>query len=56
MASLAAESRVPGSENQLMESTSVKSLDSSFRDPAGFMFEHEGRLYRQVNHAGRECY
>mgnify|MGYP005849464985 CR=1 FL=1 len=34
----------------------MKALDSSFRDPAGFMFEHEGRLYRQVNEAGRESY
>jgi ribosomal protein L11 methylase PrmA len=34
----------------------MKALDSSFRDPAGFMFEHDGRLYRQVNEAGRDCY
>ncbi len=27
-------------------------LSSSFRDPSGFLFRHEGRLYRQVNH----CY
>ena len=22
---------------------------ASFRDPSGFLFRHEGRLYRQVN-------
>jgi len=27
-------------------------LPGSFRDPSGFMFEHEGRVLRQVNH----CY
>jgi len=26
----------------------------SFRDPAGFVFLHEGRLYRQINQAGQE--
>ncbi|HNT53446.1 MAG TPA: hypothetical protein PKG95_01970 [Anaerolineaceae bacterium] len=25
---------------------------ASFRDPAGFLFRHEGQLYRQVNRAG----
>lgn len=28
----------------------------SFRDPAGFIFEHEGQVYRQVNQAGRADY
>ena len=27
-------------------------LASSFRDPCGFLFTHDGRLYRQVNRAG----
>jgi hypothetical protein len=29
---------------------------SSFRDPAGFVFEHDGIIYRQVNKAGSEDY
>jgi SAM-dependent methyltransferase len=29
---------------------------ASFRDPRGFIFEHDGVLYRQVNDAGREGY
>lgn len=29
---------------------------ASFRDPAGFMFERDGMLYRQVNQAGRIDY
>lgn len=28
---------------------SVDALPSSFRDPSGFVFEHAGRIYRQVN-------
>lgn len=31
-------------------------LESSFRDPAGFMFESDGVLYRQINRAGAEDY
>jgi len=31
-------------------------LASSFRDPSGFLFRHEGVLYRQVNAAYREHY
>ena len=27
-------------------------LDASFRDPSGFLFTHEGRLYRQIEPAG----
>jgi ribosomal protein L11 methylase PrmA len=27
-------------------------LSSSFRDPAGFLFRHKGRLYRQINPPG----
>jgi ribosomal protein L11 methylase PrmA len=27
---------------------------SSFRDPAGFIFKHNGTIYRQVNQTGRE--
>lgn len=29
---------------------------ASFRDPAGFVFRREGRLLRQIDHAGREDY
>jgi hypothetical protein len=29
---------------------------SSFRDPAGFVFEHSGKLYRQVNKIGADDY
>jgi hypothetical protein len=29
-------------------------LSSSFRDPSGFVFTHEGEIYRQVNHRYRE--
>jgi hypothetical protein len=29
-------------------------LSSSFRDPSGFVFEHEGEIYRQVNQRYRE--
>jgi hypothetical protein len=31
-------------------------LNSSFRDPSGFVFIHEGELYRQVNRRYREHY
>lgn len=31
-------------------------LDSSFRDPSGFLFTRQGTLYRQVNHAYAENY
>jgi len=31
-------------------------LPGSFRDPDGFMFRQQGRLYRQVNHSYRENY
>lgn len=34
----------------------VTSLPASFRDPAGFMFCHDGVLYRQVNGIGSENY
>jgi ribosomal protein L11 methylase PrmA len=30
--------------------------DASYRDPAGFVFEREGVLYRQINPAAREDY
>lgn len=29
-------------------------VSSSFRDPSGFLFTHEGILYRQVNKSYRE--
>jgi hypothetical protein len=31
-------------------------LGSSFRDPSGFLFLHQGRLYRQINQIYREHY
>ena len=31
-------------------------VGASFRDPAGFVFRHEGVIYRQVNPAGAEDY
>ena len=31
-------------------------LGSSFRDPSGFVFRHDGTLYRQVNHSFRDEY
>ncbi len=34
----------------------MKKNDSSFRDPNGFIFTHEGTLYRQVNNDGRSAY
>ncbi len=33
-----------------------RAIGASFRDPSGFIFEHEGRLYRQVNQRYREDY
>ena len=30
--------------------------NSSFRDPAGFVFKRKGKVYRQINPAGREDY
>lgn len=29
---------------------------SSFRDPAGFIFAHKGKIYRQINAAGKKDY
>jgi hypothetical protein len=34
----------------------TKQHTSSFRDPAGFIFESSGKIYRQINHAGAEDY
>lgn len=31
-------------------------IPGSFRDPSGFLFRHEGQLYRQVNRVYRESY
>ena len=33
-----------------------KALASSFRDPAGFVFQRDGLLYRQINHSYAEHY
>ncbi len=33
---------------------SVHALPASFRDPSGFVFRHQGTIYRQVNQAYRE--
>lgn len=34
----------------------TEKVSGSFRDPSGFMFKHEGRLYRQVNQAYSKDY
>ncbi|MCP4291949.1 MAG: class I SAM-dependent methyltransferase [bacterium] len=34
-----------------MKTTMSKILSASFRDPSGFLFRHDGTLYRQVNKA-----
>jgi hypothetical protein len=34
----------------------MKKESSSFRDPSGFVFYHEGEIYRQVNHIYKENY
>jgi len=34
----------------------TENLSGSFRDPSGFMFKHEGKLYRQVNQKYQEEY
>ncbi|MCA1777890.1 MAG: class I SAM-dependent methyltransferase [Xanthomonadaceae bacterium] len=39
-----------------MQLDEIARLGSSFRDPAGFMFTHEGTLYRQVNRFGSRSY
>ena len=31
-------------------------VSGSFRDPSGFMFTHDGQLYRQVNQKYQEDY
>ena len=36
--------------------TAPKNIASSFRDPSGFVFARDGRVYRQVNHACKEDY
>lgn len=35
---------------------SEQAIGASFRDPSGFIFDHEGTLYRQVNCSYREDY
>lgn len=39
-----------------MQTSKTSIENSSFRDPAGFMFERDGVLYRQVNDFGKESY
>lgn len=39
-----------------MSSGEIRQHQSSFRDPAGFVFEHKGIIYRQVNEAGADDY
>ncbi len=36
--------------------TSSGQLQASFRDPSGFVFDHEGTLYRQVNRSYQDDY
>jgi len=39
-----------------MSSNEISRTGSSFRDPAGFMFTHQGTLYRQINRFGQDSY
>jgi hypothetical protein len=39
-----------------VESNQTQQHTSSFRDPAGFIFEHNGQIYRQINYAGADDY
>lgn len=34
----------------------TEKIASSFRDPAGFVFHNQGKIYRQINNAGKDCY
>ena len=34
----------------------IERVAGSFRDPCGFMFNHEGQIYRQINAPGREAF
>ncbi|HUC20642.1 MAG TPA: class I SAM-dependent methyltransferase [Candidatus Polarisedimenticolaceae bacterium] len=36
--------------------SSPNQLQSSFRDPAGYVFTHQGVIYRQINLSGRQDY
>ena len=38
------------------ESNNCVTMPASFRDPSGFIFQHEGELYRQVNMGCRDHY
>jgi hypothetical protein len=42
--------------NISMESNNCVTLPASFRDPSGFIFQHDGELYRQVNRSYRDHY
>lgn len=45
------------SENtKRMSATDTKQHQSSFRDPAGFVFEYKNSVYRQINKAGAKDY
>jgi hypothetical protein len=39
-----------------VDSQQTQQHTSSFRDPAGFVFQHKGVIYRQINHDGAEDY
>ncbi len=45
-----------GSESMSMESNNCVTLPASFRDPSGFIFQHGGELYRQVNKTYQDHY
>jgi len=45
-----------GISSMTMESNNCVTLPASFRDPSGFIFQHEGEIYRQVNRSYREHY
>jgi hypothetical protein len=39
-----------------VDTNQTQQHQSSFRDPAGFVFENSGVIYRQISHAGAEDY
>lgn len=44
------------SEPAFHHQTGIKALPASFRDPSGFIFRQDGRLYRQVNQSYQTDY
>lgn len=38
----------------MVKTTNKKAIGASFRDPEGFVFEHKGAIFRQINQAGKD--